>query len=100
MYIQNLQKPYVVIKLVQNFAGLSLPPLQETFYYGIIEQINFDTINFSVGDIVLFQLNRPNPSYYDFNNEQHFLVSEGDIFYIAMSTANKIFDYTFDYTFE
>lgn len=100
MYIQYIQKPYVIIKLVQNFAGLALPPLQDTFYYGIIEQINYDTIDFHVGDIVLFQLNRPNSSYYDFNNEQHFIVNEGDIFYIAMSTANKIFDYTFDYTFE
>lgn len=98
--IQSLKKPFVVVKLVQNFSGLSLPPLQSIYNYGIVTQINYDTMDFAVGDIVLFTLQNPNPSFYDIDNIENFIVNEGNIFYIAMSTANKIFDYTFDYTFE
>lgn len=97
--IQNLQAPYVVIKMVTDFQGLNLPPLESSFYYGIIEQTNYATIGFQTGDIVLFQKLPVNASFFN-NGTQYYLVSETNIFYIAMQTATKIFDYTFDYTFE
>jgi hypothetical protein len=97
--VNNLQPPYLVIKMVPNFAGLELPPLQSTFWYGIIEQINFSTLSFAVGDIVMFEKKEANPAFFN-NGIEYWVVSEANVFYTAMSTATKIFDFTFDYTFE
>lgn len=99
MFVQNLKPPYLVVKMVPDFEGLNLAPLQTTFFYGIIEQINYNTFGLAVGDIIYFQLNNPNASFFN-NGNQYYIVSEADTFYTAMSTANKIFDYTFDNTFE
>ena len=98
-YIQTLQAPYVIIRILPNYVGINTPSLDRNNFYGYIEQINYATINFAVGDIVLFTKEENNPSFFN-NGIQYYVVSELNIFYIALSTTTKIFDYTFDYTFE
>ena len=98
-YIQNLQAPYLVVRVLSNYAPLAIPTLDRTFYYGYIEEINYATVIYAPGDIVLFKKEEQNPAF-DNDSQQYWVISEQNIFYIAESTATKIFDITFDYTFE
>ena len=97
--IQVLLAPNLVVRMVPDFQGLNLPPLQSTFFYGFVEQVNYGTVGIAVGDIVLFERTPQTPSFYN-NGNEYWLVNENNVSIIALSTASRIFDYTFDYTFE
>lgn len=102
----NLQYPIVLIRTIQNYANYPIPPLDNTHFYGVIEQVNNATMGYSEGDVVLFGLDNVfnpslplSPSF--FNNEiRYFFVDEHNIFSTIDNILDKIFDFTFDFTFE
>ena len=95
----NLQYPNVLIKIVPDYAGYQTPPIENNCYYGEIIQVNYATVGRAVGDIGLVRVLPKTPSFFN-NNIQYFIIDEHDIFSTIDNVTNKIFDFTFDYTFE
>ena len=98
----NLQYPNVLVRIVPSVPNYSPPPLDTLNFTATVEQINNATVNYSVGDTVLFKLNPGTTSFIN-NSIQYFIIDEHNIFSKlddAVVNVNKIFDFTFDFTFE
>lgn len=95
----NLQYPNVLVRIVPDYANYETPPLEDGNYYAEVIQLNNATIGHAVGDIGIVKIMPGTPSFFN-NGIQYFFVDEHMIFSTIDNITNKIFDFTFDYTFE
>ena len=95
----KLKYPNILLRMSNGYANYEIPLTDNIHFWGVVEQLNSQTINYSIGDVVLFE-KLPNTPKFFYNNVEYFIVDEHNIFSTIDNILNKIFDYTFDYTFE